>query len=64
MFMLIVLFDVIYCLIVTHKLSQFYPKNKRGNGIDIFVVSKTLEKNGVVCPELIAAANRKLDVIM
>lgn len=44
MFMLIVLFDVIYCLIVTHKLSQTLPKNKRDNGIDIFVVSKTLEK--------------------
>lgn len=42
--MLIVLFDVIYCLIVTHKFSQTLPKNKRDNGIDIFVVSKTLEK--------------------
>lgn len=44
MFMLIVLFDVIYCLIVTHKLSQIYPKTKEATELIFSLFQKPLKK--------------------
>lgn len=44
MFMLIVLFDVIYCLIVTHKLSQIYPKTKEATELIFSLLRKPFKK--------------------